>query len=240
MTGGPAPSTPTPAACGASSTPTAPSVLPAVVNSLIQNCGQTCSAGTRLLVQEEIHESLVSRVVQAFEQVSIGPGLDDPDLGPLVSQRQRERVKQFVDTGKDEAQLLTGGGPPEDPALDNGSFFAPTIFDDVPIEATIAQEEIFGPVLAVTRFSDIDQAKALANGTRYGLAAGVWTRDTAKAHWLAHHIDSGQVFLNGFGGGTVEFPFGGYKYSGYGREKGTEALLEYTQCKTVGVHMTLE
>jgi aldehyde dehydrogenase (NAD+) len=210
-------------------------VLPTVTKSLLQNCGQTCHAGTRVLAQEPVHETIVARLVEAFERVSIGPGLDDPDLGPLISQTHRDRVKALVDSGTQEASLIIGGGPPEDPALADGSYFAPTIFDDVPIESTIAQEEVFGPVLAVTSFTDVEEARALANGTRYGLVAGVWTRDVSKAHWLARHIDAGQVFINAYGPGTIELPFGGYKYSGYGREKGTDALLEYTQCKTVGV-----
>ncbi|WP_433521404.1 aldehyde dehydrogenase family protein [Nocardia pseudovaccinii] len=212
-----------------------PAAVDAVVNTIIQNAGQTCSAGTRLIVEDSIHRRVVEALHERFESVRIGPGMDDPDLGPLISQRQLVRVRELVEAGKQEAELVVGGSALTGEGLDGGYFFAPTIFDHVGIETQIAQEEVFGPVLAVTPFSELDEARELADGTRYGLAAGIWTKDGSKAHWLAHQLKSGQVFLNTYGGGAVELPFGGYKLSGYGREKGTEALIEYTQIKSIAV-----
>lgn len=212
--------------------------LPVVVNSIIQNAGQTCSAGSRLLVEKSIHEAIVDELAERFKSVQIGPGLEDPDLGPLISARQLERVKSYVDLGRRDAHLVTGGGVPKDKNLSRGFFFSPTLFDQVPPEAAIGQDEIFGPVLSVTTFDGVEEATRLANATRYGLVAAVWTQDIGKAHWLAKEIEAGQIFVNTYGaGGTVEVPFGGYKHSGFGREKGFEALLGYTQTKAVVVRM---
>lgn len=208
--------------------------LPVIVGSLLQNAGQTCSAGSRLLVDERIRQEVVGSIEERFKAVTIGPGTDDPDLGPLISERQRERVAGHVEVGRGEARLVWGGATPDDEALAKGFFYLPTLFDEVPPEASIAQEEIFGPVLAVTSFNGMEEAARLANSTNYGLVAAIWTRDFDRAHWLAREIRAGQVFVNTYGaGGGVELPFGGYKHSGHGREKGFEALLGFTQTKTV-------
>jgi aldehyde dehydrogenase (NAD+)/betaine-aldehyde dehydrogenase len=214
--------------------------IPVIVNSIIQNAGQTCSAGSRLLVEQSVHDQLVEGVAEAFKAIRIGPGIDDPDLGPLISQRQRDRVCKYVELGKQEARLVLGGGVPRQDSLANGFFFLPTLFDQVSSKAVIAQEEIFGPVLAVSSFGDLEEGAAVANGTRYGLIAAVWTRDIGKVHWLARELRVGQVYVNTYGaGGGVELPFGGFKRSGFGREKGFEALRSYTQVKTVAVKMPL-
>jgi aldehyde dehydrogenase (NAD+)/betaine-aldehyde dehydrogenase len=212
--------------------------LPVVMNSIIQNAGQTCSAGSRLLVEAPVHAQIVSELVGRFEKVTLGPGPADPDMGPLISATQLDRVSGFVDRGKTEARTLTGGGRPADSKLQNGYFFLPTVFDDVPPDALIAREEIFGPVVAVSTFGDLAEAVKLANGTDFGLVAAVWTQNINTAHLMASEIRAGQVFVNTYGAsGGPEMPFGGIKRSGHGREKGLEGLLEFTQVKTVAMKL---
>ncbi len=212
--------------------------IPVIVTSILQNAGQTCSAGSRLLAHRSVHEGLVARLVERFGQVTIGPGRDDPDLGPLISAKQRDRVAAFVSEAADAgtARVVAGGRTP--PARQSGFFFEATLIDHVPADARIGQEEVFGPVLTVSEFADEDEAVALANGTPYGLIAAIWTRDVGRAHRLAREIRAGQVYINTYGaGGGVELPFGGYKKSGYGREKGFEALVGYTQTKSIAVRL---
>jgi len=212
--------------------------MPVIVNSIIQNAGQTCSAGSRLLVQAPVHYRIVSELVDRFQRVSLGPGPADPDMGPLISATQLERVSKYVEVGKTEARAVTGGGAPDGDGLAGGYFFSPTVFDDVPPSAVIAREEIFGPVVAVTPFADADEAAQLANSTDYGLVAAVWTRTVSTAHLMAREIRAGQVFVNTYGAsGGPEMPFGGVKRSGHGREKGLEGLLEFTQIKTVAMKL---
>jgi aldehyde dehydrogenase (NAD+) len=210
--------------------------LPVLTSSILQNCGQTCSAGSRLLVHESLHGELVERLAERFAATSIGPGHADPGIGPLISATQHGRVLGLIEAGRSEARLVAGGGRPEGDAYGEGYFVAPTLFDDVPAEARIAREEIFGPVLAVTPFSTDAEAIALANGTDYGLVAGLWTRDLGRAHRFIRDLDCGQVMVNTFSNG-VELPFGGRKKSGYGVEKGFEALEGFTRVKGAVVMM---
>lgn len=215
--------------------------VPSLVRSIIQNAGQTCSAGSRLLVHTDVRDEVLEKMSAAMREVTIGPGLDDPMLGPLVSRKQFERVTGFLER-LDSGEILTGGAAPEaistsgtdGSAGTEGAFFAPTIVADVEAGSEIWQEEVFGPVVVSRSFDSDEQAIAEANGTDYGLVSAVWTQNLSRAHRMAAEIEAGQVFVNTYGaGGGVELPFGGFKKSGYGREKSIEAFDEYTQTKTV-------
>lgn len=205
-----------------------------ITKGILQNAGQTCSAGSRLLVHKDVAESLYPRLREAFAAVTIGPGGEDPDLGPLVSLKQQERVRSFVDEA--EGEVLIGGGVPE--GKSPGAYYSPTIITGVSPEARIANEEVFGPVLVAIEFEDEEEAVRIANGTDYALMAAIWTRDVGRALRLSNQVRAGQVYVNSFGaGGGVEYPFGGFKKSGYGREKGFEALNAYTATKTILVKL---
>lgn len=209
--------------------------IPSLVRSILQNAGQTCSAGARLLVHRDVHAEVTEKMAQAFSGVTIGPGLEDPDLGPLISAKQQDRVSAFLTELDAGARVLQGGRVPDG---FEGAFFEPTLVDNVRPEHRIFQEEVFGPVVVASTFEDDDEALALANATDYGLVSAVWTKDLARAHRMADGIEAGQVFVNTYGaGGGVELPFGGFKKSGYGREKSIEALDEYTQTKTVVIKL---
>lgn len=211
--------------------------IPVIVRSMLQNAGQTCSAGSRLLVHADVRDQVVKKVAALLRDVRIGAGPTDPDLGPLISARQRGRVSDLVSRAADAgATQVVGPGSVAVP--ERGFFFPPTLFADVDPAAEIAREEVFGPVAATTTFTTVDEAIRLANGTDYGLLAAVWTRDLNIAHTMAEEIQAGQVYLNTYGaGGGVEYPFGGFKKSGYGREKGVEALEAFTQTKSVVVRV---
>jgi len=206
-----------------------------VSNAIFQNAGQTCSAGSRLLVERGAHAAFVDRLAARSKAMKVGPGVSDPDMGPIISRRQLETIEKYVAIGKQEgATVAAGGGRPSVPGLPGGYYFEPTLLDSVKPDMRVAQEEIFGPVLAIIDFDDIEEAATLANRSDYGLVAGIWTRDINKAMTLAARIKAGQVYINTYGaGGGVELPFGGYKKSGYGREKGLESLASYTQVKNV-------
>jgi aldehyde dehydrogenase (NAD+) len=206
-----------------------------VAKAIFQNAGQTCSAGSRLLVERRAHDELVERLSAHVRSMKLGPGVDDPDMGPIISKRQLETIEQYVAIGQQEgASVAAGGRRPADPSLPGGYYYEPTLLAGVTPTMRVAQEEIFGPVLAILTFETVEEAARIANDSVYGLVAGVWTRDINKALALAERIKSGQVFINTYGaGGGVEMPFGGYKKSGYGREKSLEALASYTQTKNV-------
>ena len=209
-------------------------------NAILQNAGQTCSAGSRLLVDERVHDELLQRIADRFAAVSIGPGITDPDLGPLVSRKQQDRVRGYVESAREteKADIVCGGTVAEPDGITGGAYFTPTLIDGVDPAAKIAREEIFGPVLTVTTFAAEDEAVALANGTDYALMGAVWTTDLARAHRVAAQVDGGQIYVNTYGaGGGVELPFGGFRKSGYGREKGVEALDAYTATKTIVVQL---
>ena len=207
-----------------------------VAKGIYSNAGQICSAGSRLLVDERIREPFLQKVVARSRAVRVGPGLDQPDMGPLVSAEHYERVMGYIDVGRREgARVITGGGRPD--GLGRGYFVAPTVFDEVAGEMRIAQEEIFGPVLAALSFSDEEEALAIANGTKFGLVAGIFTNDINRALRLASGIKAGQVYINEYYAGGEETPFGGYKQSGFGREKGLATLNSYTQIKNVAIRL---
>jgi aldehyde dehydrogenase (NAD+) len=208
-----------------------------LARAILQNAGQTCSAGARALVHASVHDEVLERVRRIFETVTIGPGIENLDLGPLVSRKQQVRVQSFLDSNE-TGEVLIGGSAPLDETLGDGAYFLPTLVAGVDPGSRIAQEEIFGPVLVANSFTDDDEAVALANGTQYALLGSVWTSNLSRAHRLAARIHAGQVYVNTYGaGGGVELPFGGFKKSGYGREKGVEALRGYTQTKTVIVRL---
>lgn len=210
--------------------------VPVLVNAILQNAGQTCSAGARLLVQKGVHGEVVDRIAEVFAGVTIGPALSDPTLGPLISEQQRKRVLGYVDWAKQNASIRFGGEALSGADLGAGFYVQPTLIDGVDPASRLAQEEIFGPVLVVTAFDDIDEAVALANSTDYGLVAGVWTSDVSTAHRMIRDVIAGQVFVNTYGAsGGVELPFGGFKRSGHGREKGAEGLRGFGQIKTAVV-----
>ena len=211
-------------------------VLPTVINAIVQNAGQTCSAGSRLLVEQAIYEPLLERLGQAFSRLRVGPAAMDLDLGPLIRQSQQQRVWDFLSDAQAAGIPMVAQGQIVDEAPDSGFYQAPTLLRDVPVKHRLAQEEVFGPVLAAMAFRDEDEAVSMANATQFGLVAGVWTRDGARQFRMAKRVRSGQVFINNYGaGGGVELPFGGVKSSGYGREKGFEALYGFTTLKTVAI-----
>jgi len=206
-----------------------------VATAIFQNAGQTCSAGSRLLVERKAHGALVDRLAARAKSMRVGPGVSDPDMGPIISKRQLETIEKYVQVGTSEgAHVAAGGARPADPSLGGGYYFQPTLLESVSAGMRVAQEEIFGPVLAIIDFDELEEAATVANRSDYGLVAGIWTRDINKAMALAARIKSGQIYINTYGaGGGVELPFGGYKKSGYGREKGLESLASYTQVKNV-------
>ena len=211
-------------------------VLPVVINAIVQNGGQTCSAGSRLLVEESLYEPLLARLGEAFTKLRVGPAAMDLDVGPLIRQSQQQRVWDFLSDAQHAGIAMVAQGTVVDEAPHTGFYQAPVLLRDVPVDHRLAQEEVFGPVLAAMSFRDEDHAVELANATHFGLVAGVWTRDGARQLRMARRVKSGQVFINNYGaGGGVELPFGGVKSSGYGREKGFEALYGFTTLKTVAI-----
>lgn len=204
------------------------------------NTGQTCTAGSRLLVHESVHDQVIEKLVERAKKMTAGDPLDPKTrLGPLISQEQLDRVMDYVKKGTAEGgELVAGGKRLPYNGEEKGYWLEPTIFDHVKPDACIAQEEIFGPVLAAVTFRDEEEAIAIANGTIYGLAAGIWTNNVKRAHRVARRLEAGTVWVNTYHPLDAASPFGGYKQSGYGRELGAYALDLYTQIKSVWVDLS--
>ena len=201
---------------------------------IFHHSGQICSAASRLIVHRSVHDELVERMAGEAARRTVGPGAEGCDMGPVISLRQLNRIEALCDAGVAEGAILVTGGR----RLNRDGFFLPpTIFTGVTPRMRIANEEFFGPVVVIMPFDEPEEAISLANGTEYGLAAGVFTRDLRLAHWTADRLVAGQVYVNDWWVGGVETPFGGAKRSGFGREKGQEALLGYVQTKNVGIRL---
>ena len=210
--------------------------IPVVINAIVQNAGQTCSAGSRVLIDTRIYEPLLERLGHAFAALRVGPAAMDLDVGPLIRHTQQQRVGEFLAQARSAGIATVAQGTVVDEAPATGYYQPPTLLRDVPAQHRLAQEEVFGPVLSAMAFEDEDHAVELANATQFGLVAGIWTRDGSRQFRMARRVHSGQVFINNYGAaGGVELPFGGVKSSGYGREKGFEALYGFTTLKTVAI-----
>jgi aldehyde dehydrogenase (NAD+) len=208
--------------------------VPVIANAVVQNAGQTCSAGSRLLVERSAYEQVVSRVQEKFRTLQAGTPEMDLDLGPVVSATQKKRVDGFFARAAEQSIPVLAEGRIAPGVPEGGYFVAPRIYGPVPRGNELAREEVFGPVLSILPFEDEADAIKLANGTDYGLIAGIWSKDGSRAIRVARQVRAGQVYVNAYGaGGGIELPFGGMKKSGHGREKGFEALYEFSTLKTM-------
>jgi len=209
-----------------------------IIGAIFENAGQICSAGSRLVVERKVHDELLDRLVARARRLTLGHGLRRPDMGPVNSLAQLEKIRGFVDRAVARGRhVVTGGKVTRDPETGLGFFFEPTIIDDVPSDDELVQEEIFGPVLTVQVVDDAEEAVAAANATRFALVAGVYTRDFSLAHRLARQIDAGQIFINEYFAGGIALPFGGNRMSGFGREKGSDAMRTYMKLKSVAARI---
>ncbi|WP_254522295.1 aldehyde dehydrogenase family protein [Natrinema caseinilyticum] len=211
------------------------SAVESTMTGIFANAGQVCSAGSRLLIHEDIKDLFLNELTDRIEEMNIDSGEVDPDMGPLVSEGHFEKVTRYLEIGKSEAgEPLIGGD-----ALDrDGYFIEPTVFTDVDNDMRIAQEEIFGPVLSVIEFSTEEEVMDIANDVDYGLVAGIHTQNMGRAHRFARDVRAGQIYINEWFAGGEETPFGGFKESGFGREKGLDAVDSYTQVKNVCADIT--
>ena len=206
--------------------------------SICYNTGQSCGALSRFLVPKKQEEFVVDKVVQTLGTIRLGRGLENPDMGPLISAGQLERVLGYIQQGKREgAQVSFGGRHPDDESLSKGFFVEPTLFIGAKPGMRIVEEEIFGPVMAIMTFNSEEEAVELANASKYGLSAEIWTGDLARAHRVAHQLDVSHVTVNGGGGFGIQAPFGGVKQSGFGREGGWDSILQYSRVKNVWINL---
>lgn len=214
--------------------------LPGAVWSIFRSAGQSCNAGSRLLVQETVYASFMKRYIEAVRGIRVGNGLEpNTEMGPLISARQLDRVLSYIESGKSQgARVSLGGRRLAGDGFDRGFFVAPTIFEAVERSMKIFQEEIFGPVLCVLPFHDEDDAIAIANDTKYGLAGDVWSNNMTRIMKVSHGIRTGTLWVNRHLNPGPEVPFGGYKQSGIGRETGMEGLMEYLQTKHISLQLT--
>ena len=211
--------------------------LPFLVNAGIQNAGQTCSAASRILVERAVYDEVLARMAERYRALRVGPALSDLDVGPVISKRQFEIVSHYMALARDSGLQIAAQAEIVADAPAGGSYLRPTLVAGVDPEHALAQQEIFGPVQVVIPFDGEAQALRIANGTPFGLVAGVWTRDGGRQMRMARGLKCGQVFVNNYGaGGGVELPFGGVKRSGHGREKGFEALYGFSSLKTIAIH----
>lgn len=212
--------------------------IQAVAKSAFITAGQMCFAGSRVIVHESIHEEVVEGLRKQAEKLKVGNGLiETTDMGPVISEEQLNKILEYCEIGRQDAKLITGGNRLTGGDYDKGYYIEPTIFDQVPIESRIAQEEIFGPVLAIQVFRDEKEAISLANGTIFGLAAGVWTKDVNRAVRIAKKVEAGTVWINTYNKNYPQAEFGGYKESGIGRTRGIEGLMEYTETKHINIEI---
>jgi acyl-CoA reductase-like NAD-dependent aldehyde dehydrogenase len=216
-----------------------PAAFEGSANGVFWNQGEICSAGTRVFVDTKVYDDAVNAFVDRAGEVKLGEGSDESTtMGPLVSKEQQERVERYIEIGTSEATLAARGEKPDDPRLAQGYFVPPTIFADVTNDATIAREEIFGPVMSVIPFSSIEDVIAMANDNEYGLAAAVWTQDVKKALRTAQALRSGVVWINDTQPAPTEMPWGGYKQSGIGRELGKEGVEDFLEKKSVYLNLS--
>src|SRR5205809_7834965 len=216
-----------------------PKAVKAVKDGIFTNAGQMCWAGSRAFIHESIYEGFVRELVDKTASMRIGPGLEDStEMGPVASKSRQDIVLGYVKDGTEEgAKLLHGGKKPKDPRLDKGNFVEPTIFENVTGEMKVGSDEIFGPVLSITRFKTTDEAVTMANETDYGLYGGIWTSNLKTAHDVASRLEVGGVAINEYLVTFPQTPFGGYKDSGIGHENGIRALEYYTRTKNVSVNL---
>jgi acyl-CoA reductase-like NAD-dependent aldehyde dehydrogenase len=215
-----------------------PSAFEGSANGIFWNQGEICSAGSRVFVENGIYDEAVNAFVDRAKTTKLGDGLDETTtMGPLISKEQQDRVARYIEIGSGEATLAAQGDLPSDPRLASGYFVPPTVFADVDNSATIAREEIFGPVMSVIPFQDVDDVVAMANDNEYGLAAAVWTNDIKKALHTAQALRAGIVWINDTQPAPTEMPWGGYKQSGIGRELGKEGVEDFLERKSVYINL---
>jgi acyl-CoA reductase-like NAD-dependent aldehyde dehydrogenase len=215
-----------------------PAAFEGSANGIFWNQGEICSAGSRVFVDRPVYDDAVNAFSDRARSTSLGRGSDEATtMGPLISKEQQERVVRYIDVGASEATLVAQGDLPSDPGLSGGYFVPPTVFADVDNSHTIAREEIFGPVMSVIPFSDVDDVVAMSNDNDYGLAAAIWTNDIRKAMRTARALRAGIVWINDTQPAPTEMPWGGYKQSGIGRELGKEGLEDFLEKKAVYVNL---